>query len=450
VKCGDLSTPPLLLRQTLRERSTPLLKRCDKTGETPRSHFSLLGGEFCPPLFTPYPTPDNSAKRCGINKEMSDRLCDSDFSKLISACLLRLRQKTPFFGTLAMFARFVESETIPTAATDGCDIFVNPQFLGALPSQQQDGAILHELLHAALLHPQRMRSRDPQLWNVAADIVVNGTILRQPGCELPPGGLRDEQLEHLSVEEVYELLQLPGGNKFELVERDLLATPATTPASQSERSLRAHWQQALQQATAIASGTAAGGKVSECIDRELGVIFDSQLDWRAYLWRYIVQTPTDFQGFDRRFVWRGLYLEGLQHESVSIYIAIDTSSSIRSSQLQLFIGEVRAILATYPQVECQLFYVDEAIHATHVLTADATLPIPEGGGGTSFVPFFDRIAEIWDGYTQTVCIYLTDGYGEFPPHAPVLPTLWVVPPGGLDLALFPFGEAVRLLAVNSD
>jgi predicted metal-dependent peptidase len=380
---------------------------------------------------------------------MSDRLLASDFNRLVSACLLRLRQKTPFFGILAMFARFVGSETIPTAATDGCEIFLNPQFFGSLPSQQQDGIVLHELLHAALLHPQRMRSRDPHLWNIAADIVVNGTILRQPGCELPPGGLRDEKLEHLSVEEVYELLQLPDGDKFELIERDLLATQANAPASQSARSLRAHWQQAIQQATAIASGTAAGGKVSECIDRELSAIADSQLDWRAHLWRYLVQTPTDFQGFDRRFVGRGLYLEGLQHESVSIYIAIDTSSSVRSTQLQLFIAEVRAILAIYPQIDCQLFYVDEAIHATHTLTADSTLPIPEGGGGTSFVPFFDRVTEIWDGSTQTVCIYLTDGYGKFPPHVPVLPTLWVVPPGGLDLALFPFGEAVRLLAVNN-
>jgi predicted metal-dependent peptidase len=380
---------------------------------------------------------------------MKDRFCDRDFRKLISACLLRLRQKTPFFGTLAMFARFICCETIPTAATDGCDIFINPQFLGSLPSQQQDGIVLHELLHAALLHSDRMRERQPELWNIAADIVVNGTILQQPGCELPPGGLRDEKLEHLSVEEVYELLQLPGANRFELTDRDLLATQAYTSASQSERSLRAHWQQALQQAKAIASGTAAGGKVSKCIDRELGAIDDARIDWRAHLWRYIVQTPTDFQGFDRRFVGRGLYLEGLQHDSVSIYIAIDTSSSVRTSQLQLFIGEVRAILAVYPQIECRLFYVDEAIHSTHALTADSTLPLPEGGGGTSFIPFFDRINEIWDGYTQTVCIYLTDGYGEFPPHVPVVPTLWVVPPGGLDLALFPFGEAVRLLAPSA-
>jgi hypothetical protein len=56
---------------------------------------------------------------------------------LISASILRLRMKSPFFATLAMFARFLptmaygRSETIecPTAATDGKDIFYNEDFI---------------------------------------------------------------------------------------------------------------------------------------------------------------------------------------------------------------------------------------------------------------------------------------------------------------------------------
>ena len=74
-------------------------------------------------------------------------------------------------------------------------------------------------------------------------------------------------------------------------------------------------------------------------------------------------------------------------------------------------------------------------------------PKPQGGGGTSFVPFFDKVAQRWDGQTQGVCVYLTDGYGSFPDTAPELPVLWVVTPGGLALEEFPFGEAVRLLSV---
>ncbi len=394
---------------------------------------------------------------------MNDLLPTVDFAHSISASLLRLRMKSPFFATLAMFARFVPRMNIPTAATDGRDIFVNPEFLKSLPSKQLDGLLLHEILHAALLHSSRLREREPELWNIAADIVVNGMIMRESGFELPPGGLRDEQLECLSVEEVYELLRPAGANRFQLAHLDLLPIDANDQLRSLGRSgsptmththaddslackrrdqLTAHWQQALRQATAIARATPSG-KLPIGIDRDLGSIVNPQLDWRSYLWRYLVQTPIDFQGFDRRFVGKGLYLETLQGESVRVYIAIDTSGSVSETTLDLFVGEVQGILGAYPHLECDLYYVDSQAHGPYSLTLNKPLPPPQGGGGTSFVPFFDRVRETWDEHTPAVCIYLTDGYGEFPDPAPVLPTLWVVTPGGLDLAQFPFGEAVR-------
>jgi predicted metal-dependent peptidase len=389
---------------------------------------------------------------------MNDCLPTIDFATAIGGSLLRLRTKSPFFGTLAMFARFIPCTTISSAATDGRDVFINPKFLKSLPSQQRDGVILHEILHAALLHPLRLREREPELWNIAADIVVNGMILRQSGLELPPGGLRDETLEHLSVEEVYELLRSPGANRFQLADLDLLATKAQADRHQSQSmagtsdsielnhhdELTAHWRQALQQATVVARATRLG-KLPIGIDRELESVVNPQLDWKSYLWRYLVQTPTDFQGFDRRFIGRGLYLEALQGQTVRVYVAIDTSGSVKDATLRLFLSEVRGILSAYPHIECDLYYVDCDTDGPYSLTLDTILPTPQGGGATSFVPFFERVAENWDGYTQAVCIYLTDGYGEFPSAPPVLPALWVVTPGGLDFAQFPFGEAVRLI-----
>ena len=401
---------------------------------------------------------DNFLRLDGINEGMNDLPPVTDFANLISAVILRLRMRSPFFGTLGMFARFVPSQTILTAATDGRDIFLNPEFLRSLPHQQQDGVILHEILHAALLHPLRLKERQPELWNIAADIVVNGMIMQQSGVELPPDGLRDEGLEQLSVEEVYELLQPIGANRFQLADLDLLATQQEQDSILTARTgdllsqnrsaaVAAYWRNALQQATVIARSTGSG-KLPMGIDRELNEIVNPQLDWRAYLWRYLVQTPTDFQGFDRRLIGRGLYLEALQGESVQVYVAVDTSGSVGDRYLQLFIGEVQGILAAYPHLECNLYYIDRDISGAYLLTSTSTVPTPQGGGGTSFVPFFDRVAEIWDGHTRAVCIYLTDGYGEFPLSIPMLPTLWVVTPGGLDLALFPFGEAVRLIELN--
>ncbi len=388
---------------------------------------------------------------------MNDCLPTVDFANLISAALLRLRMKSPFFGTLAMFARFLPSMTIPCAATDGRDIFLNPNFLQSLPSQQQDGIILHEILHAALLHPSRLNEREPELWNIAADIVVNGTISQLSGIELPPGGLRDERLEHLSVEEVYELLRGTDISRFNLTDLDILAMKtgdlgehhparglASRLAQQDRELVAAHWRQAIQQATSIAR-TTQWGKLTIGNEREFETVINPQLDWRAKLWRFLVRTPTDFQNFDRRFVGRGIYLEALQGESVRVYLAIDTSGSIGSETLRLFMSELNGILGSYPHLECDLYYVDTDLYGPYRLNFETPIPPPEGGGGTSFVPFFDRIAATYDEHTQAVCVYFTDGLGEFPTAPPVLPTLWVVTAGGLDLAQFPFGEAVRLV-----
>lgn len=411
--------------------------------------------------------------------------------RIISAFLLQLRMKSPFFATIALFARFVPSQQIETAATDGKDIFYNPDLLNSLPTSQQDGLLLHEVLHAALIHVLRRGFRDHEIWNIASDIVVNGIIMQQAVFELPPGGLRDTELEHLNVEEIYELLLKENPKKLSLSNLDLLTKSlvdsesgdsdrsnknnhfSSQPGNESQEgdrfgnnslstgepqnsdslfearkaALEAHWRNALQQAAIIAR-TVNQGKLPAGMDRELGLLTSPQLDWRAYLWRYLVQSPTDFMGFDRRFIGRGLYLETLIGESVQVFVAVDTSGSIDNRQLQMFLSEVQGILNAYPHLKCELYYVDaEAYGRPYPLDPNSKLPSPQGGGGTSFIPFFDKVQESWDGQTQGVCVYLTDGYGTFPEKPPELPVLWVVTPGGLDLSEFRFGEAVRLLSV---
>lgn len=130
-----------------------------------------------------------------------------ELEKRISASLLRLQTRSPFFATLALFTHIRMTTGVPTAATDGQDIFINPEFVRSLPSPALDGLLLHEVLHAALLHVVRRQTREHQLWNIAADIVVNGMVAQQEGMTLPKGGIRDKKLEHLSVEEIYEILQ---------------------------------------------------------------------------------------------------------------------------------------------------------------------------------------------------------------------------------------------------
>src|SRR5258708_7522683 len=104
---------------------------------------------------------------------------DRNFQRSISATILKLRLRSPFFATLALFARVLESNLISPAAIDGRDIFIHRPFWDKLSTEQRLGLFAHEVLHAALLHVPRRGLREPLIWNIAADIVVNGMLLAE-------------------------------------------------------------------------------------------------------------------------------------------------------------------------------------------------------------------------------------------------------------------------------
>lgn len=379
---------------------------------------------------------------------------DSTLKRKLSASLLRITNKSAFFAALALHARLEASSEIPTAATDGSAVYINPEFWNSLSSAEQDGVLLHEVLHAALTHVSRRAGRDPKLWNIAADIVVNGIILKE-GWTLPEQRVRDTRFEHLAVEEVYEKLlrdaNLPPPLIADLLEdapddanEKRAGMSKAGDGKKSREQADGFWKNALEQAQMVADANRVGD-VPAGILRELKSATNVQLDWRTYLWRYLTQTPTDFSNFDRRFVGRGVYLDTIDGESVRVLVCVDTSGSVDDSELQVFLGEVLGILRAYPHLECDLFFADAELHGPYPLKPRAPLPKPIGGGGTDFRPFFERIASHRFLHNQTVAIYLTDGYGTFPERAPRCPVLWVVPPGGLDVEKFPFGEAVKLL-----
>lgn len=377
-----------------------------------------------------------------------------DLSKRLQGALLRIRGDHPFFGTLALFADLRMTDQIPTAATDSKTIWFNPQFIDKLEMPALCGLVAHELLHAALRHGSRRRERDALLWNIAADVVVNGMIRADTGYGLPEGGVEMPKLAHLSVEEVYE--QLATG-RHRLPKLTLLDLGAALPDSgrgpgsegvldeHSQQELERLWNSALQQADAVTRRIKRGfGSSGLGSMREFDQARQATQNWRDLLWQFMVSTPFDFGGFDRRFIHRKLYLEETVGESVEVAICIDTSASIGKDELGQFMAEIQSILDAYPQIKGTLFYADADLYGPHAFGADAAMPEVKGGGGTSFKPFFQWVERENAHGNLPVCIYFTDGYGDFPSNAPDSPVLWLVLPGGLESSRYPFGEVVRM------
>ncbi len=382
------------------------------------------------------------------------------FSDIISKCKIQVRKECQFFGALMLFASIIKSEKIETAATDGRDIFFNEQFLKSLKSSEQNALMLHEVLHMALLHVTRRQSRDPHIWNIAADIVVNDLILRNTSFALPEGAIIDHAYQDKSVEFIYECLLK--NNKYKQKKYQLkIADVGDNPESSKESILseadkleiESYWRdkiQVLKNSDALSNpdkyGSNSTGGLPAGFEREVENILEPEINWRHALWKYVGRTPADFDDLDRRFLYKGLYLEGLMTEALEVSVCVDTSGSVSRELIDQFVGEINGILSSYPHVKCDFFFCDCALSGPFEVSSIDEVPALKGGGGTSFVPFFKYLEKNSNNLmgSQKVSIYLTDGYEEFPDFVPSDPVMWLVSADGEKTSKFPFGEVVRI------
>ena len=382
----------------------------------------------------------------------------NELFEYISATKIRLRKLSPFFAALSLYAEIDFSTEVQLAATNGKKIIFNPITYIQLPPAERDGVFLHELLHMALLHHLRRGVRDHYIFNIAADIVVNGMIVNEGNFKIPKYGIRDEDLEHLSVEEVYELI-IKNKKKYNLNLVDLINDEKDSEDKDSqgkgndlktgisdlntEAEIRNYWKQAINDAKLITKGSSEKS-LPESFERNFGEVLEPEIDWKTKLWNFLVRTPTDFGEFDRRLIYSGLYLENLEGESINVFCCIDTSGSISDYEINKFMSEIKGIINAYPNLNCRLWYADHECYGPYNIDSMENVPKPKGGGGTDFEPFFKDITKKEFNNNDGVCIYLTDGYGYFPENEPDLPVLWVVIPGGAEQEYFPFGEIVKL------
>ena len=119
----------------------------------------------------------------------------------------------PLLGALAGEIRIIADAdlcrrmNIPIAAING---FLGEMYIHPDINLTQDELIfvyVHELLHVALFHHSRSLGRDPYIYNLAADFVINGWLVEMGVGQLPKiGALYDPRLQGMSAEEVYDQL----------------------------------------------------------------------------------------------------------------------------------------------------------------------------------------------------------------------------------------------------
>ena len=118
----------------------------------------------------------------------------------------------PLLGALAADFRLITDgavlrrEQIKIAAVSPQlrEIYVNEQ--ENLTEEEWKFVLAHEFLHAALRHDIRCEDREPTLWNVACDYVINAWLLEMGVGEMPDWVLYDEQFKGMSAEAIYDII----------------------------------------------------------------------------------------------------------------------------------------------------------------------------------------------------------------------------------------------------
>ena len=146
--------------------------------------------------------------------EATDDLTNS--KKHVGALIL-LRKHAPVHYSTLIATDTVWTTKIPTAATDGVYVYINPDFYRGLDTDSQRAFLLaHEVSHVIRQHPQRAlvfqkngfcgKAFQPDVYNRAGDYLINDDGIKMGLEPIPCGLYSDEFTRDDLIESVYSQL----------------------------------------------------------------------------------------------------------------------------------------------------------------------------------------------------------------------------------------------------
>jgi predicted metal-dependent peptidase len=410
----------------------------------------------------------------------------------LAAARTRLILDKPFLGALVLRLPMhaARPDWCPTTATDARTFYYNPEYIGALSLPETQFVLAHEALHCALSHFARRQHRIKHKWDLACDYAIN-PLLIDDGLKPPPNALVMPMYKGMTAEEIYPLIDdddesetldkhaydrdnQSRGSKSRLDEKDLdrqqkerqtqpdqgegeqgkggerqaQAQPEEgggagepeplTPDEQETLSVQ--WQQRMAGAAqqAMQAGK-LGGELKRLIDH----LLQPQLPWRMLLARYMTALARDNYSYSRPSRREGDFvLPSLRSRQMDLVVAIDTSGSIKDSEMEEFIDEVDAlkgqVRARVTLLPCDAALCEGAPFRFEPWEQFSRPRDLKGGGGTSFVPVFQWVGQ--EGIQPDLLVYFTDAEGEFPKQEPPYPVIWLVK----GRSNVPWGQRIQL------
>lgn len=385
------------------------------------------------------------------------------------------RNGMSYFSYMLLKMKRIENEFISTIAvlpkSTYIELHYNPEFLNKLSYKEFVYIMKHEILHITNLHHIReIKKYTHEYNNICMDLAINSILGKEnmPNGGIIPGkGMFKNIPINLSYEKYTELLKdkfkdwkgKGGSNKgnedsqsnqnnnsndsdennspIDNYEGHDLRRKESESMSQEEKSVsEENVKRLIEEASNYAK---MKGDLPGNIEEIIKEILSKQINWNKYLKNWISEKvfmstePSRYYRNKRYPKLHGIVPGNKKQYKDPIAIAIDTSGSISSKELSIFIGEINNI--SFPKVILQC---DTKVNSVKEVSQKKLKELEiVGRGGTSFVPIFDYVKK---NKIKSVIVF-TDMEGDFPKETPKCNVLWV---STLKGKTAPFGKIIEL------
>lgn len=365
----------------------------------------------------------------------------------------------------------------PMGLTEHLVLLYDPAWVSSVDTLELAGALVHEIMHDVLGHATRAKAfPDRKLYNLAADLFINHTLrtqVRDPHGKAEPIWRLPEWVQYpekyglppgLSADQYYALLEEQqlakphagestdkekGGDKAEAGENKVASggcggVVGNPIAKRLEAELDKKQQMSHTELHNVRKETQRALK--EAAKKQQGILplglddlITLENDAPKIRWSQLLRCITgsvigyakvgalDYSTArpSRRSHLRGWPIPGVVTREIVVLIVLDTSGSMRHSDLNEALREVAGVMRQVGGVQPYLLQADsqaygEPVPITLSYLHDFKI---KGRGGTDFRPAF-KIAEKMRP-RPNVLIYMTDGYGTAPLTAPNgIQTIW--------------------------
>lgn len=405
----------------------------------------------------------------------------------LSAGRMLVRKAAPYFTHAVMSLIPKEAPGLGTmGVSKNWVLYWDPEWTAKLEPKQVMAVLIHEVSHVLRDHAGRRESMGahPKLWNIAADCEINDDI-KAMGLDLPHAdsccfpekfGLKDGDLAESYYQELRKNakeIKTPGqgdgggqgddegeggggqgdgdkdgpasgqgwcgsgagrGLPDEPVEKDGKGNVMGRSEVDAKRII-GHTAKEIQKASAKGQGSVPAGWQVWADDilqpakvpwgKELARQVRGAVAYQAGCVDYSYSRPSRRQAAYGYGVGRPV-MPTLRAPKPRVGVALDTSGSMMGDAITQALSEIGGILKAV-RAEVEFLACDCEVHEVQKVRTMADLQrAAKGGGGTSFVPVFEKLDEMRN--PPQILVFCTDGCGDAPAQPPknVPHVIWVL------------------------